>query len=106
MKSAAQRMMDLFAGLETTSGTHGMPDLDQDGMKWSIKKTAKTLNEPVTLALWKQHLEGKRPLGVIPIREDSTCRWGSIDIDQYDINVLDVVKRVEAAKLPLVPCRS
>lgn len=106
MKIAAQRIMELFAGFESSSGTHWTPELDQSGMKWAIKKTARTLKEPVTLDLWKQHLAGKRPLGIVPIREDSLCKWGSIDIDQYDINVLDVVKKVEAAKLPLVPCRS
>jgi hypothetical protein len=43
---------------------------------------------------------------VIPIREDSKCVWGSIDIDDYDVDAVDVIKRVDAAKLPLVPCRS
>lgn len=98
--------MDLFAGSETTSGTHGTPQLDETGVKWAIKKTAVTLKAPVTLALWQAHLEGKRPLGVIPIKADSTSKWGSIDIDDYDIDLLEVVRRVEAAKLPLVPCRS
>jgi hypothetical protein len=106
MKSAAQRIMELFAGSETTSGTHGTPYLDETGIKWAIKKGAKTYPIPVTEDLWKQHLEGKRPLGVIPIKSDSTCIWGSIDIDQYDIDLIDVIKKVEAAKLPLVPCRS
>ena len=106
MRKAAQRIMELFAGSETTSGTHGTPYLDDTGVKWAIKKVARTLREPVTEELWTQHLEGKRPLGVIPIREDSRCRWGSIDVDDYDVDAVDVIRRVEAAKLPLVPCRS
>ena len=44
--------------------------------------------------------------GVVPIRDDSTCLWGSVDIDKYDIDLIDVVRKVEAAKLPLLPCRS
>ena len=60
----------------------------------------------VTLDLWQDHVEGKRPLGIIPIREDSTCSWGSIDIDEYDVDALAVVKKIEQMKLPLVPCRS
>jgi hypothetical protein len=106
MKSAAQRIMELFSGSETISGTHGTPYLDDTGVKWAIKKVAKTLKIPVTLEVWEQHLSGKRPLGVIPIRADSLVRWGSIDIDDYDIDLMDVVKKVEVAKLPLVPCRS
>jgi len=106
MKNAAQRIADLFAGSETTSGTHGTPYLDDTGVKWAIKKVAKTLKLPVTIELWQQHLTGKRPLGVVPIRADSLCRWGSIDIDDYDLDLMEIVKRVELAKLPLVPCRS
>jgi hypothetical protein len=98
--------MTLFAGSESHSGTHGVPDLDPNGVKWSIKRTARTLKQPVTVALWQQHLDGKRPLGIIPIRADSTCLWGSIDIDQYDIDLAEIVRRVEDARLPLVPCRS
>ncbi len=99
-------MMVLFDGSETQSGTHGMPDLDPNGLKWSIKKTARTLKKQVTLAMWQDHINGKRPLGIVPIRADSTCSWGSIDIDQYDIDLIEVVERVEKAGLPLVPCRS
>ena len=106
MSSPAQRMMDIFAGNEGQHGTHGVPDLDPNGYKWSIKRTARTIKKPVTLTMWQDHLSGKRPLGIVPIREDSTCLWGSIDIDQYDIDLIDVVRRVEDASLPLVPCRS
>src|SRR5579859_5051062 len=98
--------MGLFAGFEGQHGTHGVPDLDPNGLKWSIKRTARTLKAPVTLALWQEHLDGKRPLGIAPIRIDSSCLWGSIDIDQYDIDLVEVVRRVEDAGLPLVPCRS
>lgn len=58
------------------------------------------------MELWDAHLSGEKPLGVIPIREDSSCSWGSIDFDEYDVDLLELVKRVESAKLPLVPCRS
>lgn len=106
MSSAAQRIMNLFAGYRTAHGTHGMPDLDADGFKWTIKRTAKTIREPVTLELWEQHLNGKRPLGVVPINEESMSQWGSIDVDEYDIDLLEIIKKVESMKLPLVPCRS
>ncbi len=98
--------MTLFAGYEGQHGTHGVPDLDPNGVKWGIKRTARTLKQPVTLAMWQAHLDGKRPLGIPPIRVDSTCLWGSIDIDQYDIDLAEIVKRVDDADLPLVPCRS
>lgn len=96
--------MALFAGFSSAHGTHGEPV--QDGLKWAIKTTARTVREPVTAALWDEHLSGKRPLGVIPIREDGTCSWGSIDVDQYGGDLLKVIELVEKAKMPLVPCRS
>jgi hypothetical protein len=100
----AGRIMELFAGYSRASGTHGMPE--QDGPKWSIKATAQTIAEGPTKAMWEKHLAGKRPLGVVPILDDSSCVWGSIDIDKYDMDLLEVVARVETLKLPLVPCVS
>jgi len=106
MKNAAQRIHLLFMGSETYRGTHGDPDLDENGVKWNIKRTARTLKGGATELIWTKHLEGKIPLGVIPIKNDSTCSWGCIDIDDYDVKIIDVVKRVDALKMPLVPCRS
>ena len=106
MKKTSLRIMELFAGSETLHGTHGEPELDENGVKWGIKRTARTLKGPATEELWQDHLSGKKPLGVIPIRNDSTCVWGSADIDEYDVDAVEVVGKVEAQKLPLVPCRS
>lgn len=104
--SIAERMHALFAGYSRASGTHGEPNRDPNGLKWAIKKTAKTINSGPTAAMWAQHIAGTRPLGVVPIRDDDTCVWGSIDIDKYDVDHLAVIARVDAMKLPLVPCRS
>lgn len=98
--------MKLFAGFEEAHGTHGTPERDPDGLKWNIKRTARTLRQPVTEDLWKRHLKGERPLGVIPIRADNSCSWGSIDYDVYDADLVALIGRVEKSKLPLVPCRS
>ena len=99
-------MMALFEGYSSASGTHGEPNRDPGSTKWAIKKTAKTLSSPVTIEFWEQHLLGKRPLGVVTIRDDSTCLWGSIDIDDYNVDHLAVIKKVRSLNLPLVPCRS
>lgn len=106
MKEAVARLMKLFEGFQSASGTHGTPERDPEGLKWNIKNTAKTLRQPVTPELWEQHVKGERPLGVIPIREDNSCSWGSIDFDEYDVDLLQMINRVEQAKYPLVPCRS
>lgn len=98
--------MRLFRGFEGAHGTHGVPEREPGSLKASIKKTARTVREPVTIELWEKHLSGERPLGVIPIRSDGTCTWGGIDFDEYDVDVLDVVARVHARGLSLVPSRS
>ena len=97
-----KKMMSLFSGNMKAHGTHGQPT--RNGLKWEIKNTAKTLREPVTEDLWRQHLDGKRPLGVVPINDDAQCFWGSIDVDEYDVDLLAIMRAAE--KYPLVPCRS
>jgi len=106
MKNSVDRIIELFRGSNTYYGTHGEPELDENGVKWGIKKTARTLKGKTTPEMWKAHLDGKKPLGVITIMDDSKCVWGSIDVDQYDVDAIEVIKRIDAAKLPLVPCRS
>jgi len=72
-----------------------------------VRNYAKTVRQPPTLELWEKHIKGERPLGVIPIRLDGKCKWGSIDVDQYDNDIpLELIGRVKRRKFPLVPCRS
>lgn len=99
--------MELFSGNETSLGTHGKPVRDLDNpRKWGIKNSAKTLRVAPTLKHWKEHVAGKTPLGIIPIKNDATCMWGSIDIDDYDFDVPGLLRRIEELSLPLVPCWS
>lgn len=98
--------MALFAGHGGAYGTHGTPRQEPGGLKWGIKTTAQTLRGPTTLAMWEAHLKGTTPLGIIPIREDSTCLWGCIDVDKYGEDLLSVVQDVVRHKFPLVCARS
>ena len=53
------------------------------------------------------HLEGKGPaLGIIPITEDNSCRWGCIDIDEYNFDHLSLIQSIRKLNLPLIVCRS
>lgn len=97
-------MMDLFSGHAKAYGTHGVPELT--GLKWGIKNTAKSLRGDVTEELWKNHITGKAPLGIIPIREDNNCLWGSIDIDDYHSSLLGLIDRLNRENIPLVPVQS
>jgi hypothetical protein len=106
MATNAERMKALFAGYEQAYGTHGTPTQNVGAVKQEIKKTALTLKGTVTVELWEQHLAGERPLGIIPIRENSTCCFGAIDVDQYDVSHKEIAERVNRHKLPLILTRS
>jgi hypothetical protein len=98
-----ERMHTLFLGFSNAHGTHGEPELDDNGVKWSVKSTYQTRKEPPTVKLWELHLNGERPLAVAPIRDDGTCSWGCIEIDDYDINAQLMALRIYNEKLPLFP---
>ena len=42
----------------------------------------KSNKEPVTEELYRQHLEGKKSLGVYPLLDDATCNFFAVDIDK------------------------
>jgi hypothetical protein len=67
---------------------------------------AHTLTEGPNLTLWKEHLTGKKGLGIIPINEDNNAHFGAIDVDIYDINHGAVIKKIADNKMPLVCVRS
>lgn len=109
----AQRLAALFAGNDAWHGVHGEPEWDEVKSKWGIRSTAKTLSGGANVEHWVQHLEGRCPLGVVPVRldkSDSTertvCRWGCGDVDDYGADVVAIVARVQQMGYPLVPCRS
>ena len=61
----------------------------------------------VTDEHWDKHLQGEGPaLGIIPITENNDCRWGCIDIDEYNFDHLGLIKNIRDHKLPLIVCRS
>jgi len=56
------------------------------------------------------HFEGRLGIGCVPLRDDDTCYWGAIDIDNHgqkeDSDIKGVEQAVQAAGFPLVACRS
>lgn len=45
-------------------------------------------------------------LGTVPIREDNTCLFGVLDLDDDGVDLHELEAKVVAFKLPLVVCRS
>lgn len=96
-------LFELFKGQEENHGEFIFAQ-EQDSVKVTGKGVTK--REAPTLAHWQDHVAGKNGLGIIPIRSDSTCYWGVIDIDQYDLDLPTLATRIHKLKLPMVPFRS
>ncbi|QDP64980.1 MAG: hypothetical protein Unbinned4834contig1000_16 [Prokaryotic dsDNA virus sp.] len=102
--SLAQEFLDLFKGSDIAHGTFVVGNSRAtDGKK---QGTAKVLREPTTVTLWEEHLKGGTGLGIIPINSENTCRWGAIDIDEYDVSHPQLVELLRENKIPAVVGRT
>lgn len=102
--SDAKKFADIFAGLEQAYGTYKINKKQANGK--NVGK-ATVVREPRTTELWEGHLSGKgHSVGIIPINEENSVKWGAIDIDQYPLNHKSIIERIRKLKLPLVVCRS
>ena len=101
---SVEKFKEVFSGLERAHGVYVPGEVNDSGKRGGkafIKK------EPVTPQHWIDHIEGKDPsLGIVPIMDDATCRWGCIDIDTYPLDHKKLIKSIEKLKLPLIACRS
>ncbi len=100
-----EKFKHIFSGLERAHGVTKVGESNGNGTKVKGKSFVK--REPVTDLLWQQHLEGIESLGVIPIDDNNTCKWGCIDIDSYaGFDHKQLINKINSFKLPLVVFRS
>jgi hypothetical protein len=97
--SVLTHFRNLFDGLDRTYGKYEI-DHDLSSRQEKVQGKAVTVRGAVTIDLFAKHLEG------VPIREDSTCAFGALDIDEYDIDLVDLNSRIQKANIPLVVCRT
>lgn len=105
----ARRFAALFAGLDRAKGRymaiHDPTRPQAPGDK--SKGRATTLSEPVTQADYTQHVEGLCGLGIVPVRDDGTCVFGAVDIDQYTgLDHKELVAILATHKIPAYVCKS
>ena len=99
------KFKDIFEGLKIAYGQYQKGDVAANGDKQKGK--AFIVRKNVSDDLWEKHLQGKGPaLGIIPIREDNTCRWGCIDIDSYNLDHGSLIQSIRHLNFPLIVCRS
>lgn len=105
LSHAAARMKDLFSGYSPKIGRTDHIENNGEGTKTSSKSW--TENGPVSIDHWERHLRGIGPgLGIIPLREDNTVLWATIDVDMYALDHRDLSARIEDMACPLVHFRS
>lgn len=93
---------DLFSG---NNNAHGVTEVGEivDG---KAKSNSRLVYEPLNPAVIQRHLDGFTSIGVAPIRDDGTCSFGAIDIDDYKYDLNDVIAAIEDFNMPLCPCYS
>ena len=104
MHPALPFFMKVFEGFNEAYGTYTLTGEKTPEGKMVGK--AVTLRRPVTAELWDDHLCGRHGLGITPINKDSKSRFGAIDVDDYSVDMINTVQRIEKEKLPLVVFRS
>ena len=98
------KFKNIFNGLTIAYGQYQPGERGENGKQ---KGKAFIVRGTVTDELWKNHLEGKgAALGIIPITEDNDCRWGCIDIDEYNFDHSKLIQSIRTSNLPLIVCRS
>ncbi|HEY7824846.1 MAG TPA: hypothetical protein VIG24_18550 [Acidimicrobiia bacterium] len=77
-----ERFARLFRGF---SGRYGRYDLaGKTSAKGKQEGSARTVDEPISLAAYQGHVDGMVGIGVIPLNEDNRVNFAAIDIDVYD----------------------
>jgi hypothetical protein len=99
-----EKFKEIFSGLQSAYGTYLKAERGENG---KIKGKALIVRKPITDNLWEDHLKGVEPaLGIIPINEQNNCKWGCIDIDQYNLNHKELINKINDFKFPLIVFRS
>ena len=70
------------------------------------ESTSTCIHEPPSPVLFSRHLDGKLSIGISPLKADSTVEFGAIDIDDYDGDLLSIVRAIYDFDMPICPCYS
>jgi len=101
--STAAKFLSAFEGSEVA---HGQTTVGRTARNGKAEAKSMIIREPLTEDLVERHLSGGGGVGSIPINGNNLCRFAAIDVDDYDLDLQEVNRRVQAVNLPLVLCRS
>lgn len=102
-----QDFQEIFEGQTRGHGYFQVLDPTPDPITGKVSGEAVTIKSPPEARHWENHFAGQRRLGILPVKDDGTCRWGALDIDIYkNLDPRPVLEKIRELKLPLIPCRS
>ena len=106
--SFTEDFMGVFQGNPDFHVEHLIPTTKTKGKRKDGKVNAEAYfkEEPLSERKYALHLAGEKGLGVCPIFADSTCLFGTIDIDAYSANFNGLLDAIYENNLPLFPCAS
>ncbi len=97
------RLSRIFIARENLHGQTIVSNCEKiNGQK--VKGESLTKDGPALSISWEQHLSGEVGLGLSPILQNNKCKFAALDIDLYDINIIELSKKYN--HLPLFFCRT
>ena len=103
MEDRTQRFMTLFSGYTKACGTYDARMLGGPGKQ---KPQHRMVDSTLSIDMFKNHLEGQQPLGIIPLDDDEMVRFAAIDIDLYPFDHAKLASQLDDWELPFVVCNS
>lgn len=111
-----EEFFNIFKGNENGHGVH---IYDKNFIQYSGEKEGEALakkgivhswtekDHPVTEELYRDHLEGKRGLGISPVNNNNKCHYAVIDVDIYEkLKISTYIDLIYETALPLMPFRT
>ena len=103
MEDRTQRFMTLFSGYTKACGTYDARMLGGPGKQ---KPQHRMVDSTLSIDMFKNHLEGQQPLGIIPLDDNEMVRFAAIDIDLYPFDHAKLASQLDDWELPFVVCNS
>lgn len=94
------------AAFEGSDLAYGQSTVGRVGKGGKVEAKSFVIRGPLTEALVADHFKGGQGVGAIPISSGNQCKFGVIDIDEYDLDHRKLLRLLESLNLPLITCRS
>jgi len=101
--STTLRFMRAFEGSDLA---HGRTTVGRKARNGKAEANSFVIREVMTEDHVSGHLSGAQGIGAIPINSKNECRFGVIDVDDYDLDHKALAAKILKYDLPLVHCRS